>query len=314
MIKFKKLIFSFTILLFFTQNCYGDIRDSLYATVGNKAITYSDIINEVKVILITNNQIFSEERRKELESTAIKATIQRNIKKIEIEKFPNLSFSNADVKKELEIIAKRINMSLDIFVKIFDENKIDINILKDRIETELLWNSLIFNIYKNILTIDENEINEQITLYKNKPNISEFLLSEIIFDLTNRENFKSESEKIIEKIKSEGFEKVAMTSSITETAKKGGSLGWISENSMADKFKKVIFDAPVGGITEPILLPNGVLIFKVNDKRSKKVEINLEKVKNQLVNNEKKKLLKMYSLSHYDKLRRSVSIDYYKTQ
>jgi peptidyl-prolyl cis-trans isomerase SurA len=313
-IKFKKLIFSFTILLFFTQNCYGDIKDSLYATVGNKAITYSDIINEVKVILITNNQIFSEERRKELEATAIKATIQRNIKKIEIEKFPNLSFSNADVKRELETIAKQINMSLDIFVKIFDENKIDINILKDRIETELLWNSLIFKIYKNNLKIDENEINEQITLYKNKPNTSEFLLSEIIFDLDNRENFKSEYEKIKKKIKSEGFEKVAMTSSITETAKKGGNLGWISENSMADKFKKVIFDAPVGGITEPILLPNGVLIFKVNDKRSKKVEINLEKVKNQLVNNEKKKLLKMYSLSHYDRLRRSVSIDYYKIQ
>ena len=80
---------------------------------------------------------------------------------------------------------------------------------------------------------------------------------------------------------------------------------------MAKKFKSVIFNTPVGEISEPILLPNGILIFKINDKRSIKAEIDIEKVKNELVNNEKTKLLKMYSMSHYDKLRRSVSIDYY---
>jgi len=310
-IKFKKIIFSFLILIFFTQNCYGDIQDSLYASVGKKAITYSDIINEIKVILIINNQSFSEEKRKELESTAIKSAIQRNIKQIEIEKYSDLSFSNADVKQQLEKLANQINMGLDDFKKIFDVNGIDIELLKNRIETELLWNSLIFKIYKNSLTIDENEIIEQISLIKNKENVSEFLLSEIIFNLVDRDNFESEAKKINEKIKSEGFKKVAMSLSIAETAEKGGNLGWISETVMADEFKSVIFNTPVGETSKPILLPNGVLIFKVNDKRSKKVEIDLEKVKNELVNNEKSKLLKMYSLSHYDKLRRSISIDYY---
>ena len=311
MIKFKKIIFSFLILIFFTQNCYGDIQDFLYASVGKKAITYSDIVNEIKVILIINNQSFSEEKRKELESTAIKTAIERNIKQIEIEKYSDLSFSNADVKQQLEKLANQINMGLDDFKKIFDVNGIDIELLKNRIETELLWNSLIFKIYKNSLTIDENEIIEQISLIKNKENVSEFLLSEIIFNLVDRDNFESEAKKIKEKIKSEGFKKVAMSLSIAETAEKGGNLGWISETVMADKFKSVIFNTPVGETSKPILLPNGVLIFKVNDKRSKKVEIDLEKVKNELVNNEKSKLLKMYSLSHYDKLRRSISIDYY---
>ena len=311
MIKFKKIIFGFLILIFFTQNCYGDIQDFLYASVGKKAITYSDIENEIKVILIINNQSFSEEKRKELESTAIKTAIERKIKQIEIEKYSDLSFSNADVKQQLEKLANQINMGLDDFKKIFDVNGIDIELLKNRIETELLWNSLIFKIYKNSLTIDENEIIEQISLIKNKENVSEFLLSEIIFNLVDKDNFESEAKKIKEKIKSEGFKKVAMSLSIAETAEKGGNLGWISETVMADKFKSVIFNTPVGETSIPILLPNGVLIFKVNDKRSKKVEIDLEKVKNELVNNEKSKLLKMYSLSHYDKLRRSISIDYY---
>ena len=63
--KLKKIILSFVILIFCTQNCYGVIKDALYATVGKKAITYSDIINEIKIILIINNQSFSEEKRRQ---------------------------------------------------------------------------------------------------------------------------------------------------------------------------------------------------------------------------------------------------------
>ena len=314
MIKLKKIILTFVILIFYTQSCFGEIKDSLYATVGKKAITYSDIVNEIKIILITNNQSFSEEKRKQLEATAIKSAIQRNIKQIEIEKFANLNFSNADLTRELNVLAKRINMSLDEFKNIFISNGIDFSIVKNRIETELLWNSLIFKLYKNNLTVDENEINEQLSLIKTKDSVDEYLLSEIIFDLTDIDKVESEVKKVKEKIQSEGFEKVAMGLSIAETGKKGGNLGWISENIMAKKFKSIIIDTPVGGISKHVLLPNGILIFKVNDKRSVKAEFDIEKVKNQLVNNEKSKLLKMYSASHYDKLRRSISIDYYTTR
>lgn len=311
MIKIKKIILGSIILLFFTQNSYGVIKDSVYATVGNKAITHSDIVNEIKTILILNNQVFSEDQKQQLEAAAVKSTIQRNIKRIEIEKFPNLTFSYSDLNNELKRLAKNINMSLEVFKDIFDRNNVDFSIVENRIETELLWNSLIFQLYKNNLTVDENEINEQLTLIKTKKTIDEFLLSEIIFKINEKDQLESETKKIKEKIKSEGFKKVAMSYSISESAERGGSLGWVNENVMAKKFKSVIFNTPVGEISEPILLPNGILIFKINDKRSIKAEIDIEKVKNELVNSEKTKLLKMYSMSHYDKLRRSVSIDYY---
>ena len=185
-------------------------------------------------------------------------------------------------------------------------------LVRSRIETELLWNSLIFKIYKNSLAIDENEINEQLAISKNKKNVSEFLLSEIIFSLVEKDNLELEAKKIKERIKSEGFEQVAMSLSIAETAENGGKLGWVSETVMAENFKSNIINTRIGETTKPILLPNGVLIFKVNDKRIKKNEIDLEAIKNELVNIEKSKLLKMYSLSHYDKIRRSIAIDYHK--
>ena len=311
MIKIKKIILGSIILLFCSQNLYGVIKDSLYVTVGNKAITYSDIINEIKTILILNDDTFSESKKQQLEAAAIKSAIQRNIKLIEIEKYPSLTFSNLDLNRQLEKLAKNVNMSLDAFKSTFDKNNVNFSTVKRRIETELLWNSLIFQIYKNNLTIDENEINEQLIFIKTKKTTNEFLLSEIVFKLKEKDMIESQTKEIKRKIETEGFDKVAMSSSISESAERGGSLGWVSENVIAKKLKSVILNTPVGEISKPILLSNGIIIFKVEDKRSLKTELDIEKVKNQLVSNEKEKLLKMYSMSHYDKLRRSVAIDYY---
>ena len=62
---------------------------------------------------------------------------------------------------------------------------------------------------------------------------------------------------------------------------------------------------------EPVFLTEGILFFEVRDKRKSKKLINLEEVKNQIVNAEKTKILNMHSLSHYNNLVRSVTVNYH---
>ena len=82
-------------------------------------------------------------------------------------------------------------------------------------------------------------------------------------------------------------------------------------NVISEKFKSKIINTPVGNISEPIILPEGILFFKVRDKRKLKKFASLEDAKNQLVNAEKTKILRMYSLSHYENLKKSITINYY---
>ena len=49
----------------------------------------------------------------------------------------------------------------------------------------------------------------------------------------------------------------------------------------------------------------------IRDKRTEEKIKNLEKAKDQLVSSEKEKILRMHSLSHFDNIRRSISIDYF---
>ncbi len=312
MINIKKIIFSIVISALLFPIIKADaIEDSIFATVGNKAITKSDIVNEVKTILILNNKVFSEELRDQLESSAIKATIKRNIQKIAIEQYPNLTFSPEELEREIAILANNVNLDLENFKKIFISNEIDFSVLEDNIKTELLWNSLIFQLYKNRLSVNLEEINEQLSSIENKKEFDEYLVSEIILGQISKDKLGAELEKIKNQIETDGFEKTAMEVSISETSINGGDLGWVSENIITQEFRSQIFNTPVGQVSKPIFLPEGILIFKIRDKRKTEKFLNLDEAKNQLVNAEKQKILTMHSIAHYDSLRRSITVKYY---
>ena len=274
------------------------IEDGLYATVGNKAITKSDIINEMKVILILNNKSYSVDEDKKLREMALKSIIKRNIKRIEIEGNNFLQFNQQDFKKELLRLANNINVDVDTLKNICASNELDFSIIENQIKTELLWNSLIFQLYKNKISINLDEIDE-------------YLISEIVIKTVEKNKLESAIKELKNKIKIEGFESAAISLSISDSATRSGDLGWINENLISKKLKSVITNTPVGNISEPILLPNGILVFKVRNKRKVERNIDLEEVKNELVNSEKTRILNMHSSSHYNNLRRSISIKFF---
>ena len=76
----KKIFIFIPLLFFFNTQIYGAIKDSIFATVGNQAITKSDIIEEIKYILILSNRSFDESEREKIETAAINQIIKRKIK------------------------------------------------------------------------------------------------------------------------------------------------------------------------------------------------------------------------------------------
>ena len=58
----RKKLSIILIIFFILVDGNTAIKDSLFATVGNKAIARSDIITEIKIILILSNQSYDEEK------------------------------------------------------------------------------------------------------------------------------------------------------------------------------------------------------------------------------------------------------------
>ncbi len=297
--------------LIFALNANAEIKDGLFAIVGDKAITKSDIVDEIKAILILNNLSYSEERREELQSTAVKSTIKRNIKKVELSRYNFLEYSIADLNNELANMAANINLDLETLKNLCASNGLDFVSIEDQVITELLWNSLIFYLYKDRLAINKEEIDDQLKLIDKKKEIKEYLISEIIIKAENSNTIEAQVMDLKNKINEDGFEKTARSLSISKSANKGGDLGWVNENAIAKQHKEKLINTSIGEISQPVILPGGgILIFKVRDKRKMEEDIDLELAKNQLVNFEKQKILDMYSMSHYDKLRRATAVKF----
>ena len=310
MIKRKNIFYTTIFILFLTASSFGEIKDNLFATVGDKALTDSDVINEIKTILILNKQSYTKERKKELQSIAVRRIIERAIKKIETEKYDFLEFKQIDLDNQINILAQRVDVSIDTLKTIFETNGLDFEQIKKNVITELLWNNLMISIYKNNLTVNEDEINQQLANFDKNTESNEYLISEIVLKSVESNKLDEEINKVKNMIKDIGFEKTAMTVSVSANSTSGGNIGWIEENSIAKKFKSRIINTPVGEVSKPIVLPEGIIIFTVREKRKSNKVVDLESIRNSLILAERNKILNMYSLSHYESLTRKIAVNY----
>ena len=311
MINIRKTILLTLISLLCAGNVIAKISDSLYMTVGNKPVTLSDIVNEIKIILILNNESYSEDKRDKLQEMAVKSIINRSIKRIELERNNFFKLNPLDFENEIKNLAININVDIETLKNICASNDLDFSIIEDRVKADLFWNSLIFQLYKNKLSISSNEINEQLKLAQNKKKIEEYLISEILIKPIEGKNLEFQIKELKNKIKVEGFENVAKTLSVSESSIKGGDLGWVNENIISKKVKSAIVNTPVGAVSEVVILPEGILIYKIRDKRELKNNQTLEETKERLVNLQKQKILNMHSISHYDKVRKTIIINFF---
>ena len=69
--KIKKIIFAIVLSLICIEKGNTEINDALFMTVGNKPITKSDVVDEIKILLILNNESYADHKREKLHEILI---------------------------------------------------------------------------------------------------------------------------------------------------------------------------------------------------------------------------------------------------
>ena len=107
------------------------------------------------------------------------------------------------------------------------------------------------------------------------------------------------------------FKSTTAKYSISNSANKGGDIGWVKETLLSDNLNKILKNMKKGEITNPIKYPNGYLILKINDKKEMKQIVNINKELNERIKFERNKQLNQFSLLFFKKLKQNTIINDY---
>ena len=114
---------------------------------------------------------------------AVKNLINKTIKKGEINKYKIKEYNKKDLQNYTNNIAKNLNTNSSGLKKIFKQFDLDYEIFLEKHETELLWNSLIYQLYKNQTNVNIVEVENEMEKIKNDKNKKE--LKEIKENILN---------------------------------------------------------------------------------------------------------------------------------
>ena len=304
----KKFIFILFIIFFLIENNkVNAVENKILLKINNNIITSVDIFNEINYLTLSNKNFKELENIKTFQ-IAKNSLIKQNIKEIELLKnFKELKIDEKYYNNLIKNFYKNLGFdSYEEFIKFIKYNNVDINIIKKKITIEVLWNQLIYKKFSSNVRIDIEEIKKNLS--KNEK-INEYLLSEIVFSTEKKEDLKIKLKEIKNTIKTEGFAKAALEHSISDTAKNNGELGWIKENFMPKKIKNELKKLKVNEYTNPIKVPGGFLLLKINDVNEINKQIDLEKETNLIVRKQTNNQLDQFSNIYFNKIKKNIKIN-----
>ena len=313
-LNFLKFLFTLLIIIFFKFNySYSTINNKIVAKVGNEIVTSFELENKIRTILFLSNRQIDQVNINKVKKKAISDLINKKLKKEEIDRYGILIEENR-VSSYLTDISSKLKMDKEDFIKIMKRNDISFDLYKEEIKIDLAWQSLIYELNKNSLSVDEKQIIQELNeIIKNKKDLEEYELAEIVVDKIYDSNQESILIEISDYISQFNFEEAALKYSISSSASEGGNIGWVSSSSLSNQLKNVLNKLSLGETSSPIINVDQIIFIKLLNKRKTKANLNLEaeQIKNSLINKRKNELLNLYSNSHFSKKRNNTIIKFY---
>ena len=304
--KFFLLVIFFN--FFFNLPLYSN-ESYVILKVNNNVITNVDIDNEYRYLIALSPSL--QDVNKEIVMKLAKdSVIREKIKEEELAIHYDLSVKNKFIDKIISNFYKNMGMkNINEFKSYLLKYNLNFEDIERKISIEAAWNDLIYNKFSNSIEINELEIKQK--LKKNILDDKEqntYSISEILFVAEDYEKLQKKYKTIEKSILEVGFSNTANIHSVSDSAKLGGTIGWISETQLNETIKKEIINLRIGDYTKPITIPGGFLIIKLDDKKTEVVNLNYEDELKKKIKNERNSQLKNFSEIYFKKIKKNSTI------
>jgi len=266
----------------------AEVCNRVVAVVNNDVITLYELNNRMKEmtgvpaeeLMQKNEAMYRDTRQKILELLIDEKIAQAKIKELRIQ------VSEKQVDNFLEKMKRDNQWTQEDLVAGLEKEGFSYEKYRERIKRDIERSQLIEYEIRSKIIIREEAIQKYYEEYKGTFGVAEKVHLAGIFLM--RKNLKSEEEMrelykkaqdISAKLKAGAdFGQMAGTYSEGPGAKQGGDLGQFTVDHLEAGLKSVVEALPAGGISDPLVRPNGIQIIKVVKKQTGKIR-SLEEMK-----------------------------------
>jgi peptidyl-prolyl cis-trans isomerase SurA len=266
----------------------AEVCNRVVAVVNNEVITLYELNNRMKEmtgvpveeLMQKNEATYQDARQKILEVLIDEKIAQAKIKELRIQ------VSERQVDNFLEKLKRDNQLTQEDLVAGLEKEGLSYEKYRERIRRDLERSQLVEYEVRSKIIIRDEAIQKYYEDHKGTFGVAEKVHLAGIFLM--RKNLKSEEEMrevykkaqdISAKLKAGAdFGQMAGTYSEGPGAKQGGDLGQFTVEHLEPGLKSMVEALPEGGISDPLVRPNGIQIIKVVKKQTGKIR-SLEEMK-----------------------------------
>lgn len=247
---------------------------SIRIAVDGDPITETDIKTRSKLIILSsglpdNIKSYQMIRDRVIEMLIDERLIDQDAKQLKIE------LDEDEVQESLMSIADRNGIERSQFFSEFKKKGVDMKEVESQLRHQIMWSKILASKIQPHISVTSKEVQENRASIERaarvESEVAELKLAEIALynqkesDIEKNRSFMN---KMIAKIhEGADFGKLAKEFSQSPTASSYGEIGWIASNQMHPSIAKVLMRIQVGSISEAMVMPDGVRLFKILDKK-----------------------------------------------
>jgi peptidyl-prolyl cis-trans isomerase SurA len=239
------------------------------AIVNGTIITDTDIDQRLALVLAANGGKIAGEERDRLRLQVLRNLIDEALQ-IQEAKGNEITISPAEIDQTFARVAgnfKRVPKDFGAYLASVGSSE---RSMKRQIEGELAWRRLLGRKVEPFVSVSEDEVNAVIQRLNASKGAPEYRIGEIFLSSTsaNADEALANARKIVEQVRGgASFIAYARQFSEASTAAVGGDLGWVRAEQLPEQLAQAAQSLNTGQVSEPILIPGGISIIALLDKR-----------------------------------------------
>ncbi|MFK8330469.1 peptidylprolyl isomerase SurA [Pseudomonas sp. BJa5] len=249
--------------------------DSVVAIVDNDVVMKSQLDQRVREVQQTiAKRGGSAPPASVLDQQVLERLIVENLQ-LQIGDRSGIRITDEELNQAIATIAQRNGMSLEQFRAALARDGLSYDDAREQVRREMIISRVRQRRVAERIQVSEQEVKNFLNSDQGKMQLSEeYRLANILIPTpegANSEQIQAAARKVGElhqRLRSGAdFAQMAIANSASDNALEGGEMGWRKAGQLPPDFAKMLSSMAIGDITQPIRIPNGFIILKLEEKR-----------------------------------------------